>query len=592
MKIGEIMSNTATLPSSSIFRQLTQLPLPRDFQGKAYNVSISRQLAIAFVLNILSLALPIMMLQVYDRIIPHQSYSTLAMLIIGLTVALSFDIGLRIARSYLTSWASASHEHIASCAALSIFSKSELSSFERRSSGEHLQNLSALGKLREFYSGQAWTALIDLPFAVIFLGLIAYLGGILVLVPIALLAVFMINAMMAGKALRSSLESRSHSDDNKASFVVSVLSGVHTVKALALESFLLRRFESLQTKISNDSYNVASASGKASILSAAFGQLSLILTVTAGFYLVLHGNLSVGGLSACTLLAGRAIQPVQRVLGTWLRLQDLSVARNHAENLFSVPTQIRKYIPLQSLKAQGRVVLEDICLGMNSNTEALLDHASLTVDPGDIIAISGDNNVSKSNLLQIIAGVLPPQLGTVRVDDINPAEHGLSEMSSLIGYLPQDGMIFRGTILENMSGFRNDDVSLEKAKEAGHELGIDKIIDLLPRGYQTMLFDTASDPIPPGVKQRVTLSRILMHKPSVLLFDQSDRALDKDGYNLLFRLIGRLKGQCTMILVTHDQNLMSFADHFYELSNGKLKSMSSSGTQNLAILSKFNREQP
>lgn len=586
------MPNSTAVQSLPVFRQLTQLPLPRDYKAKAYTLPISRQLVIAFVLNILSLALPIMMLQVYDRIIPHQSFSTLIMLMIGLGLALFFDMGLRLTRSYLTSWASASHEHVASCAALSIFSKSDLSSFERKSSGEHLQNLSALGKLREFYSGQAWTALIDLPFVVIFLCLIAYLGGILVLVPVSLLAVFVLNAMMAGKVLRSSLESRSHSDDNKASFVVSVLSGIHTVKALALESFLLRRYESLQEKISNDSYRVASASGNASILSSTFGQLSLILTVTAGFYLVLNGDLSVGGLSACSLLAGRAIQPVQRVLGTWLRLQDLSVARIHAEDLFQVPVQTRKHIPLHSLKAQGRIVLDDVCLGLDRKGETVFDHLSLSVDPGDIIAVTGDDNASKSNLLQLISGILPPEKGTVRIDDINPAEHGLADMSKLIGYLPQDGMIFRGTILENMAGFRTDDHSLDMAKEAGNELGLDKIINLLPRGYQTMLFDTVSDPIPPGVKQRITLARILMHKPSVLLFDQSDRALDKDGYNLLFRLIGRLKGQCTMILMTHDQNLMSFADQFYELRNGKLRQMTASGMQNLAILSKFSKEQP
>ncbi len=575
-------ASSTALPE--IFTQLESLPLPKSYEDKAYKLSITRQLVIAFMLNLLSLSLPIMMLQVYDRIIPHQSYGTLIMLATGVAIALAFDIGLRIIRSYLTSWTAASHEHAASCAALDIFSRSDIAAFEAITSGEHLQNMTALGKLREFYSGQAWTALIDLPFAIIFLALIAYLGGILVLVPIALLAAFFINASLIGSTLKETLESRSHSDDLKASFVVSVLNGIHTAKALSFESFLLRRFERVQSKVSEDSYRVATASGSAAILSATFGQLSLILTATAGFFLVLNGSLSVGGLSACTLLAGRCIQPVQRVLGTWLRLQDLTVAREQAQNLFVLPTLKRGMAPVTP--AQGRVFLEDVCYGLASQTGPFLDHVSLSAEPGEIVAITGDDGTAKSILLQIISGIIPAEAGTVRLDGVNPHEHSIASVSNIVGYLPQDGTIFKGTILENLTSFRTDDLSVERAKNAGEELGLDKIIDLMPRGYQTQLFDSAADPIPPGVKQRVALARVLANQPAILLFDDADRALDKDGYNLLFRLMGRFKDKTTIILVTQDQNLMSFADKFYHLDAGRLLPVARSGTQNLAILSK------
>ncbi|PZP55633.1 MAG: hypothetical protein DI586_06250 [Micavibrio aeruginosavorus] len=564
------------------------LQLPAFYTDHSYRMSIPRQLWIALTLNILSLALPIMMLQAYDRIIPHNSYGSLVALVFIVLIALAMDVTLRIIRSYLISWSSSSSEHAANCAAIELFCRANLDKFESISSGEQLQDLNAISKLREFYSGQAWASLIDLPFIVIFLGLIGYLGGSLVLIPICLLGLFFLNTLLTGNVLKRALERRTASDDQKASLVVSVLKGIHTVKSLSLESFLLRKFEINQAEVSRDSYLVASASGKASTVSAGFGQLSLIMTVTAGMFLVLEGSLTVGGLSACTLLAGRCIQPVQRVLATWLRLQDLTLAKEQASALFNIPVMRRA--EKNHLIFQGRISLDNVTYTSPMGNFSL-QSISLQVEPGSIVAITGDDGAAKSALLQIIAGIISPESGSVFVDEIEPSSYSLSDMRSLIGYLPQDGAIFKGSILENMTGFRHDDNIVKDAIEAGAELGLDKVIDLLPHGYQTMLTDSAADPIPPGVKQRISLSRIITNKPSILLFDDADRALDKTGYNLLFRLIGRLKGQSTIILVTQDQNLLSFADFFLHLENGSLSVVNPSGTQNLAILSHLQQGQ-
>lgn len=571
----------------SMFSSRGPLPLPEQYRRKSQKISMPYQLVIAFMLNVLSLALPVMMLQVYDRIIPHQSYGTLVMLIFGVLIALTVDGLLRIMRAWLVGWSAASEEHAAACAAIDRMLHADMPSFEKKSAGEHLQNLGALGRLREFYSGQAMTALIDFPFAGLFLFMIAYLGGVLVLVPLTLLVVFFICAVYAGRQLKDALEERGNADDAKASFIVSVLGGIHTVKSLAIEAPLLRRFEHYQDDVTRDSYRVAMASGFASNLSSAFGQLSLILTAVFGCLLVLGGSLSVGGLSACTLLAGRAIQPIQRVLGTWLRLQDLSLARHHAAQIFDLPVQSRDTSP-PGFAPQGRVAFDRVSYAYKSGTPVLKD-ASLTIEPGEVVAISGDKASGKSTLLQLIAGLLPAQSGVVRVDDCDPAIYGLSRLRGRIGYLPQQGTIFRGSILDNMTGFRTDEESIRRAKETGAELGLDSVIDLLPRGYQTQLADTAADPVPPGIKQRISLVRVLMDEPSLLLFDDADRALDKEGYNRLFRLIGRMKGRCTILMVSHDQNLLSFADLSYRLENGQLRlELSSQGT-NLSHLNTRDR---
>lgn len=562
---------------------LAPLPIPEEYRRKAFHVSTAGQLFIALMLNILSLAVPIMMLQVYDRIIPHQSYGTLSLLTLGVLISLALDAVLRTVRSWLVGWTASSNEHVASCAALDHFNRSDLTEFEKISSGEHLQNLSALSRLREFYSGQSLTALIDLPFAFIFLALVAYLGGWLVLVPLSLLVVFIFCARAAGIRLKNALEQRHEADDNKSSTVVSILTGIHSVKALGLENYLLRQYENVHEKVANNSYSVAVASGLASTLGATFGQLSLILTAAAGCLMVIESELSVGGLSACTLLAGRAIQPIQRVLGTWLRLQDLTIARAQAQELFTLPARTVSTV-VAAPYFQGNVHLDRLSFSYDKQAQPLLKNICLEAGSGRAIAIKGNKSSGKSTLLQIIAGVLAPSSGHVSIDEINPANFSMANLIGHVGYLPQEGAIFRGTILENITGFHDDETSVRSSKEMAAELGLDNVVDFLPYGYQTVLSDTTADPIPPGIKQRIALCRVLRHRPKVLLFDDADRALDKEGYNRLFRIIGKLKGNCTIIMVSHDMNLLSFCDESYNLEDGALTRLSGSGVQAISHL--------
>lgn len=546
------------------------------------------QMGIALMVNILSLALPIMMLQIYDRIIPHQSYSTLIMLVLGVVIALTMDAGLRLMRAYLAGYVAAAHEHEAASEAVTRLMRSDLVAYAQSSTGTHLQNLNALSRLREFYSGQALMALVDLPFVVLFLALIAYLGGWLVLVPLVLLVTFVMAAVMSGNTLKNALERRAFDEDRKSSFIVSVLTGIHTVKALAMESFLLRKFIERQKDVTKDSYDVAMASGVSTILSAAFGQLSLILTATFGCLFVLNDSLSLGGLSACTLLAGRTIQPVQRVLGAWLRMQDLAISREQAEKLFTIPVHLRMRNVV--FEAEGRVSLQNLSFGYNSALPPLLDDISLEIEPGEVVAINGDKGSGKSTLLQLIAGVLAPLQGCVFLNGINPAHYSMSDLEAHVGYLPQHGMIFKGTLLENITGFRDEPEIIAAAKDAAKLLGLDQVVHGLPRGYQTVLNDSPADPVPPGIKQRIALTRILARKPSIVLFDDADRALDKDGYNLLFGLMGGMRGKCTMIIVSHDQNLLSLTDRFYYLRDGHLVPQPPSHAQHLVFLTQPSRD--
>lgn len=247
--------------------------------------------------NLLSLALPITMLQVYDRIIPHPSHGTLVFLVAGVLTALACEGVLRVIRALIAGRAAAVREHEAGCKAMGRFIHAKLETFEQTGTGAHLQNMNALGRWREFYSGQSLLALVDLPFALLFLGLIAYLSAWLVLVPLVLLIIFIGASLYAGVQLRRAVTLRSTIEDSKTSYIVSVLAAMHAAKSMGMEESLLSRFEKQQESATKGSYQVARANSATMILSAIFGQITLIATATTGCLLVLNGSLSIGGLS-------------------------------------------------------------------------------------------------------------------------------------------------------------------------------------------------------------------------------------------------------------------------------------------------------
>jgi len=523
----------------------------------------------SLVINILSLALPIMLLQIYDRIIPNSSYGTLSMLIAGVGIALILEGILRILRSYITGWAASYYEHIATCQALKHLTGGNLGAIEKEGTATHLQRFAALLKLREFYSGQMLLTVVDLPFAAVYLALVIYLGKWLALVPALLVVAFILFAFHIGNRFRDALDKRSDADDNKLNFLYEALSGIHGVKSLALEGQMLRRFEHYQKDCTDNNYNVSLEAAHANILGDIFMQLATTLTVVCGSILVISGVLSVGGLAACTLLAGRVIQPVQKALGSWTRFQEFKVAKKLAGEIFEIPKI--HYLPFSGLlEPRGAIELENVSFAYGAELEPILENINLQVKPGETIAIMGEKGVGKTTLLNLLLGTLKSTSGTLMLDGFDPAVYDNYHLRGHIGYLPQKGTFFRGTVIDNLTNFRKEQNIMDSAMQVARELGFINIINSLPGGFATYLSDGPADPVAPGVKQRICIGRALVDRPKIILFDDADRALDKEGYNRIFKFIGRLKGECTIIMASEDKNLLSFADRFLVLDKAGL----------------------
>src|SRR3990172_4086801 len=277
-------------------------------------------------INLLTLALPIAIFQVYDRVLPNGTRDTLLLLVIGVGVALVLDALLRALRAALVAHASARFEYRVGCAALDRLLGAKLSAVEEVPEGVHLDRLGSVDALRDFYLGQPLTVAIDLPFVVIFLALIAYLAGPLALVPLALMAVAALIAVVAGRWLKAALEERATLDDRRYSFLIETLSGIHTLKSLGMEAQMLRRYERLQEGSVRAVYEVNAASASAQTVGNLFAPLTMLTVAGVGALMVLEGELTIGALAASTLLSGRTLQPLLRALGLWVQFQDIGLA--------------------------------------------------------------------------------------------------------------------------------------------------------------------------------------------------------------------------------------------------------------------------
>lgn len=510
-----------------------------------------------------------MTLQVYDRILPNSGTGTLPILLAGVCLAIVLEAFLRLSRAYVIGRAGSAYQHRMACDAMSKVLNADLTKMQPYGIGEHLNRMSSVSKLKDFYNGYALTVLFELVFVPFYLILIAYISGKLVFVPAGILILFVIVSLWNGYRLRRVLETRECVDDQRFNFLIEALEGVHTLKASALEKRFERRYESLMTDSTLENYKVNQETSRTFNSSAIFSQLMVAIVITAGAWMVLNGMLTSGGLIAAILLSGRMMQPIQKALALWARYQDYVLARKNVEEVCCTPQlEIAAHQSPIEVVPDGELSLEDIEFQYQGDDVPILRNVDLRLKRGDVVLISGGHGSGKSTLLNLISGIYRPTAGSLLVAGEDIGTFPTEELVRHVGYVRTNGHIFRGSIRDNITCFGQ--TSEAQAKEVAALLNVDADVAKLPSGFDTFLSGNNTDSIPPGLKQRIAIVRVLATKPRIILFDNADRSLDRDGYTMIYSLLARLKGRASMILISDDQNIRRLADRSYQLHGGRL----------------------
>lgn len=523
----------------------------------------------SFAINMLALALPIVILQFYDRVIPSQSIGTFAALMTGMVVVVCLDVLVKMLRSVILSWESARFDHKASVAAMDRILHADAQSFDARPAGFYIDRIQALENIQEFYSGQSMLLLIDLPFVVIYLVLIALIAGPMVAIPLTLIGLFFLVSYHTGSRLHGALANRADMEGRRQNFVIELLQGIHTAKSMAMEALMLRRYERLQLQSAQGVYELSKMNSVSQGIGATFSQLAVICFVGIGSISVVGGDLSMGGLAACTMLTSRALQPGLRAMGVWTQFQSVRLAIDKVNELFSIPREVSGDFSCDKA-VRGRIEMKDIEFRYEGDEKPLLQGLSLAVEPGEIVGITGNNGAGKSTLLALLSGFFHPQAGSITIDGVNLEDFDIECLRAQIGIVPQQGVIFEGTILENMTLYREGEAA-EQALELAAKLGLGEIISRLPDGLDTYIGGSAAGRLSEGVKQKIIIVRSLVGNPSIVLFDDANANFDIKNDKNLVSLVSELRGERTMIVVSHRPSFLRLCDRRYVLANGVLR---------------------
>jgi len=520
----------------------------------------------SFSVNLLALALPLSIMQVYDRVIPNHSLATLAYLFLGLTFAIGIDYVLKISRSTLLSWHATQFAEKVENEGVSRFLRAPNGAFERDAAAVNVSRYAAAAALADYHSGQARLVAIDLPFVAIALIVLTIVGGTMVLVPAILFFIFAALAIGRARKFRKILDSRTAQDNRKYDFIAEVLGGIHTVKGMAMEPQMQRRFERLQQAVAETTM-ASILTGQANQTSAMlYGSISQLIVVAIGGSQVINDHLTMGALACCTMLSGQILQPLLRAISLWTERENVDHRRAEVRLLLDLPSVEPAPALADFSIVVGDIQFDNVTFKYDTAVDPVLGVLDLSIKVGTITGVKGIDGSGRTTLLKLIRGDIEPTSGRVTIGGVSTMEPNFQAIRPCIAYVGAAPVMFSGTIMENLTVF--SPAKRDFARKMSQLLGLETTINLLPDGYETELGRGIGDDLPMSIAQQVNIVRALTNRPRVLALDEANMVLDGVAEPALIRALETLRGHLTVIVVTHRPSLLALCDRLILVEDG------------------------
>jgi PrtD family type I secretion system ABC transporter len=519
----------------------------------------------SFFINILMLVIPLHMLQVYDRVLPSRSVDTLIYLTVIAVIALLVLAFLDMARSRILGNCSTWFDHIMSPAA---FAKSPDEILKGRSYGA--QALRDIATVKQFISGAGMVALFDTPWAPIYLIAIFLLHPMLGLIALGGAILLFSLAILNEVATREPLKSATAVSIASQRFVELSLRNAEAIQSMGMISYIVKHWVKknapaleFHTMVSNRASIILSLSK--------FLRLSLqVLILAAGALLVTQDILTSGAMIASSILLARALAPVEQSIGIWKQFQATREAFKRLKQHFSEEVPRMSGITLP--RPRGALTLEDVSFYLPQVEKPVINHVSFKIEPGKLIALIGPSGAGKTTLARLIVGAIKCSTGHVRLDGAEGYNWDREDFGQYIGYLPQDVELFPGTVTENIA--RMNHVNDEAVLAAAQLAGIHEIILRLRQGYNTPIEDENFSFLSGGQRQRIALARALYNEPSLIVLDEPNANLDREGEEaLLLSLLKMREKGATQIIISHRSSLIKHVDQIILMKEGKIQLM-------------------
>lgn len=520
-------------------------------------------------INMFALTLPLVMMQVYDRILFNESLNTLTWLVVAGLFAIFIESVVKYIRDCITALLAARFEYKTECEVVRAMLGSRLEHFESQTKDDHLETLQGIRKLCKFYSGQFYQVIFDFPFAFIFLIAIYYLGGVLVLFTMALGAIYITSLLMLRKSFKYLTDLQQDKFNLKYRFVTQLLDGIPTIKSMCMEEQFLRRYESQQLNHAQSVLEQGRLRNMPTHLGALFSQMAMYGTILLGGSLVVDGSMTIGALTACMMLSTRAFQPIQSISSFVYNYATAKMYHERMDRVLNMPGEIKKDAKEFPKEIQGDIKLENLSFRWKETDNLLFENINLEIPKNSMIGIRGAPMSGSTSLLYLMMGKLTPEKGRVLVGGKNIHELCHNHSSGKIDFLNADTALFTGTIIENITLFNPGLYTV--AKHTANMIGLDQMVAPLPMGYETEVSPKSRQYLPSALLHCICLARILVIRPRILFVDKVTLNMDRETEKLFLEVFELLNKNCTIICATNWPVLLKKCDRVYSLEGGKLE---------------------
>lgn len=538
-----------------------------------YKRVIGEVLLGSFVVQLFGLITPLFTQVILDKVLVHRSMTTLEVLAIAFCAITIFEFLLNISRNYIFTHTACKIDAKLGAKLFKHLFSLPFVYFESRKVGNIAARVRELDNIREFITNKSVSVIIDLFFSVVFIAVMLLYSIKLTLIVLGFISVIAILYLIITPELRKRLENKFQMAAQANSYLVESISGVQTVKSLAIEGSMQKKWEDNLGEYVSSGFKL---SNMANISGAISGTLQRLMTITIlfiGVKLVIENRLTVGQLIAFQMLAGQFSAPVLRLVNLWNEFQQALLSVDRLGDILNHPIEIQSSKAITLPKLQGYIKLENVCFKYTTNSPYVIDKISFSIRPGTGLGIIGRSGSGKSTLTKLIQRLYLINEGAIYIDDIDIRHINPIWLRHNIGVVLQENYLFSGTIRENIA-LPKPDAPIELIIEVSKIAGAHEFITQFPEGYETMVGERGAT-LSGGQKQRISIARALITNPQIVIFDEATSSLDYESERIIQTNLDKIRKGRTMIIVSHRLSIVRDCEIIIAIEKGEIVEMGS-----------------
>ena len=534
---------------------------------KSWGIFASVLLA-SVLINLFILATPLFTMNVYDKVVPNDAIETLWVLAVGIVTVYLFDTLLRFVRAYLLEIAGKKSDIIMSSIIFSQVLNLRLDQWPQ-STGSFASQLREFESIRNFFTASTIATVVDLPFAVIFLGAIYFIGGPMIAVPLIVIAILLFYSLVLVKPLKTSVEATYESSAHKNAQLIETLHTIKTIKALGASNYSQWVWEESSGTIANKSMRARMLSSSITVVTSLLLQLNTVGLIVFGIYRISAQELSLGGLIAIVMLASRTVGPMGQIASLITSYEQTRTAFGALDELMQRPTERpegKSYVRRPGF--EGGINFKAIDFSYPDSPKKTLSAISFNIEPGEHVGVIGKVGSGKTTLMKLIIGLYQSESGSIAIDGIDLNQIDPADLRQQIGYLSQDIELLRGSIRDNIA-YKDLQVNDEKLLQAAEICGVDLFVNQLPEGFDTQVGEHGAF-LSGGQRQAIALGRAVLLNEPILILDEPTNSFDNTTESIVKKRLYEYTRDRTLLLVTHKAPMLDLVERLIVLDEGRI----------------------